>query len=183
MLISRRTFVFAAAATALSRPAFALGLPAGLDLESSFARLTAIREGRGSGTLHVLFAPWCHISPSIYADSRTILDRLTIRWIPFSGGQPEGREPTEILLRNGDPALLSAVFSVPGSRHVPMATPLCDEQDSAVARLVSPLVIRDTGHVLSTPTLAYRMQDRRVRVIPGGITRAQFEDIARLVGP
>jgi len=178
--ITRRGLMAAGAAMAVPGGARALGLPAGPDLERAMSSLVGIAEGHGPGTLHVLFAPWCHVSPELYRVSRGILGSLTIRWIPFSGGQPEGREATEILLRNMEPSLVPAAFSPLRPSGVRLATPLCDAQDSAVARSIEPLVIRDTGRALATPTMAYRFRDGRVRVVPGGVTGEQLRLIAGL---
>jgi|HigsolmetaAR201D_1030396.scaffolds.fasta_scaffold06864_3 hypothetical protein len=183
MGITRRSFVAGLAAglsIAGASPVAAVGLPAGPDLEAAFASMTALTEGRGRGVVHILYAPWCHASPSIYRESRKALSWVTLRWIPFSGGQPEGRESVEVLLRNMDPALIPSTFTTIRPLGDPMPTPLCDRQDAEVERLVAPLVIRDTGRVLRTPTLAYRFRDGRVRVIPGGIGLEEFRKIAEL---
>jgi len=79
-----------------------------------------------------------------------------------------------------DPALIPSTFTTIRPLGDPMPTPLCDRQDAEVERLVAPLVIRDTGRVLRTPTLAYRFRDGRVRVIPGGIGLEEFRKIAEL---
>jgi len=179
--ITRRGLIAAAAASlAVTGEARALGLPAGPDLERAMTSLAGIGEGHGPGTLHVLFAPWCHVSPDLYRASRGVLGHLTIRWIPFSGGQPEGKEATEILLRNMEPSLVPAAFSPLRPSAVRLPTPLCDAQDATVARSIEPLVIRDTGRALATPTMVYRFRDGRVRVVPGGVTAEQLRIIAGL---
>jgi len=179
--ITRRTLIAASAAFAAAPGrANALGLPAGPDVLGAFSSLQGISEGRGRATLHVLFAPWCHVSPTLYRESRGILDRLTLRWIPMSGGQPEGKESAEVLLRNMDPALVPSAFVPLRPLGVAMRTPLCDQQDAMVSRLLEPLLIRDTGRPLTSPTLAYRYLDDRVRVIPAGLSRDQLRQVAEL---
>jgi len=179
--LTRRTLIAAATAlAAIPGRALALGLPAGPDVVDAFASMPAIREGRGPGTLHILFASWCPVSPMLYRETRGILDRLTLRWIPMSGGQPEGKESAEILLRNMDPALVPSAFLPLQPLGASMATPLCDRQDAMVASLLEPLLIRDTSRPLATPTLAYRLTDGRARVIPAGVSLDQLRQIAAL---
>lgn len=178
--ITRRTFFAATALVAVPSRALAVGLPAGPDVVQAFASVPGIKEGRGRGTLHILFAPWCPVSPILHRESRGILDRLTLRWIPMSGGQPEGKEPAEVLLRNMEPALIPSSFVPVRPLGKAMETPLCDAQDALVSRVIVPVLIRDISRSLATPTLAYMFRDGRARVIPAGVSLAQLHQIADL---
>ena len=182
--MDRRTFIASLAAATLLPAGQAMaepGIPASPDLIDAFMAVPGITEGRG-GTLHVLFAPWCHISPRIYRDSRGLLDRMSIRWIPFSGGQPEGSEAVERLLRSPRASSLSSVFTNLQPLAVKPSTPLSDAQDMAVFSRIEPKVIRDGGAGIVTPTLAYKFGSDRARLVLGGVGVSGLEEIARIVG-
>lgn len=181
--MDRRSFLaIIAAAAAVPSAALAAepGLPASLQLLDAFRSVSGIEEGSGKGTLHILFAPWCHVSPQLYRDSRPYLSRLRLRWIPFSGGQPEGSEGTERLLRAGTASAVPQAFVPMQPLAVRPATPLADAQDAAVAGRIQPQVLRDSGKGLVTPTLAYGFGDGRVRLVRGGIAGSDFEVISAI---
>jgi hypothetical protein len=179
--MKRRTFIAGGAAllAAPSVNAAPVGLPAAPDLLAMAASMRGTVEGDGSGMVHILFTPWCHVSPQIWKASRAILGTTRIHWIPFSGGQPEGREAVDRFFRDPSPHAVQQVFV----RLQPMAhiapTPLSDAQDEAIGRITS-LIIRDTGRGMVTPTIIYSIGADRVRVVPGGIDERQFLEIARV---
>jgi hypothetical protein len=180
--MKRRTLIFGGATALLSSPVIAapVGLPASPDLLSAVASMRGVYEGGGAGTVHVLFTPWCPISPRIWKASRAILGISRLHWIPFSGGQPEGREAVDRFFRDPSSHAVQQIFV----RLQPMShvspTPLSDAQDQAMDRVAS-LIIRDTGRGLVTPTIVYQLASERVRVVPGGIDEAQFLEIAAVV--
>jgi hypothetical protein len=178
----RRSFIASAAVALLSGRASAapVGLPVAPDLLGAVRSLQGATEGSGGATIHIMFTPWCHISPEIWNNTRS-LRGVSIRWLPFSGGQPEGREAVDRFLQNPSASAVPRIFS----RLHPLAmfppTPLSDMQDDRIARL-APLVIRDTGRNLVTPTIVYTLGPERVRVVLGGISAADFLEIARYAG-
>lgn len=178
--MDRRAFISAlGAAAAFPFPAAAsVGLPASPDLVAAFRSVPGITEGKGPGTLHVLFAPWCRVSPSLYRDTRSFLDALAFHWIPFSGGQPEGSEATERLLSNPFPSSLASAFTPLRPLAARPSTPKADAQDAAVYSRIAPLVARDSGGGLVTPTLAYLTRGGRARLIRGGIGLRELDAIA-----
>lgn len=177
----RRTFIaggaaFLAASAAKASP---VGLPAAPDLLAMAASMRGTTEGSGRGTVHILFTPWCHVSPQIWKASRAILGMARIHWIPFSGGQPEGREAVDRFFRDPSPRAVQQIFvRLQPLAHLP-PTPLSDSQDQAIDGIAR-LLIRDTGREIVTPTIIYSAGQDRVRVIPGGITEQQFLEIARV---
>lgn len=178
--MDRRAFISGAAA-ATAFPAHAVveaGIPASPDLVTAFRSVPGITEGSGPGTLHILFAPWCHVSPALYSRSRGHLRQLTFRWIPFSGGQPEGSEATERLLSSPFPSSLASVFTPLKPLGVKPTTPKADAQDAAVYSRIEPLVVRDAGGGLVTPTLAYLTRGGRARLIRGGVGPDDLDYIA-----
>lgn len=180
--MDRRTFIASLAAAAVY-PAAARaepGVPASPGLIDAFRSVAGISEGNGRGTLHILFAPWCHVSPQMYRDSREFLGELTFRWIPFSGGQPEGSEATERLLKSPRASSISTAFTPLQRLAAKPSTPLADAQDMAVRSRIEPQVIRDAGSGIVTPTLAYSFGSDRVRLILGGIGKEQMAEIARI---
>lgn len=179
MITRRATMAGLLASPFTGRRASALGLSGGPDAYVAMAGVSALTEGNGGGVVNILFTPWCSAIPELFAASRKVLQTLTLRWIPYSGGLPEGREATEILLRNPDPLLIPASFVVIGraaGREQP--TPLCDHQDHLVSRMIEPLIVRDTGGAMKVPTLVYRMNDERVRIIPGALREEEFDMLA-----
>jgi len=179
--MDRRSFLAILAAAAVPSPAFAEpGVAASPQLLSAFRSVRGIEEGRGPATLHILFAPWCHVSPQMYRDSRPYLSALRLRWIPFSGGQPEGKDGTERLLRDGTPSGVPQSFVPIQPLAVRPPTPLADAQDAAVAGLIEPQVLRDSGMGLVTPTLAYGFGEGRVRLVRGGLHPADFGLISKI---
>jgi len=182
--MDRRSFIAgAAAAAAFPLSAYASpGIPASPDLVGAFRAVPGVSEGNGPGTLHVLFAPWCHVSPTLYRQSRPFLRKLTIRWIPFSGGQPEGSEAVERLLSNPFPSSVASAFTPLQPLGVRPATPKADAQDASVHSRIEPRLVRDTGRGLVTPTLAYLTKGGMARVIPGGIGPEELEAIAAVAG-
>lgn len=178
----RRTFVAgAAAALAAGRASAApVGLPAAPDLLGAVRSLQGATEGGGRATIHVMFTPWCHVSPEIWKNTRG-LRGVAIRWLPFSGGQPEGREAVDRFLQNPSASAVPRIFTRLQPIAIVPPTPLSDRQDAAIDRL-APIVIRDTGMNLVTPTIVYTLGPDRVRVVPGGISAADFLEIARNAG-
>jgi hypothetical protein len=178
----RRSFIAGAAASVMAGRASAapVGLPAAPDLLGAVRSLQGATEGSGRATIHVMFTPWCHVSPEIWKNTRS-LPGVAIRWLPFSGGQPEGREAVDRFLQNPSASAVPRIFT----RLQPVAmippTPLSDMQDDRIERL-APIVIRDTGRNLVTPTIVYTLGPVRVRVVPGGISAADFMEIARFAG-
>ena len=180
----RRTFLATAAAMAVAPGAFAypVGLPGAPDVLQQASRMTGVTEGTGPGTIFILFTPWCHVFPDVYAATRGVLTKATLRWIPYSGGQPEGRKAVETVLGNPTPEALSHIYT-PISHGVPQTpTPLSDRQDAAMVRVAS-LIIRDTGHSLATPTFVYSLGSERIRIVPGGLDAGQLMEIAAAAGP
>lgn len=181
--MKRRTFIAGSAAmlAAGSANAYPVGLPAAPDLLAMAASMRGVYEGSGNGTVHVLFTPWCSISPQLWRASRAIVGVARIHWIPFAGGQPEGAEAVNRFFQDPSPHAVQQIFV----RLQPIAhrepTPLSDSQDADIAR-IEPLIIRDTHRVLVTPTIIYSIGQDRVRVVPGGISEAQFLEIARVAG-
>lgn len=182
--MDRREFLAVlAAAAAAPASAFAAalpGIPASPQLLDAFRSVRGIEEGSGAGTLHILFAPWCHVSPMMYRYSRAYLSQIRLRWIPFSGGQPEGSEGTERLLASGTASAVQQSFVPLQPLAVQPATPLADAQDAAVAARIEPLVLRDSGRGIVTPTLAYGIGDGRARLVRGGLHQEDFATIGRV---
>jgi hypothetical protein len=181
--MKRRAFIAGSAAMLATGFAMAnpVGIPAGPDLLAMAASMRGVIEGSGGGTVHVLFTPWCPISPQLWRSSRAIPGVARIHWIPFAGGQPEGAEAVNRFLMDPSPHAVQQIFV----RLQPIAhrepTPLSDAQDAAMAR-IEPLLIRDTNRNVVTPTIIYSIGADRVRVVPGGISEAQFLEIARVAG-
>ncbi len=173
--MDRRSFLGLLAATPIyfiSETASASpGISAAPDLFAAFTSLRGVYEGAGRGTMHVLFAPWCSVTPELYRDTRSVLGRMRIKWMPFSGGQPEGRYGTEYLLRSGDPADLPRSFTRIRSVMPISNTPMSDAQDAALSTAL-PLYYRDAGGSLSTPTILYKMAGDRIRLVRGAPSRS-----------
>lgn len=179
----RRHFIIGTAALAAglaaAREASAEpGLSAAPDLYSAVTGLRGVSEGAGQGTMHILYAPWCPRSPELYQNTRAFLGRLRVNWIPFSGGQPEGKTGTEFLLRSGQPSDVPRSFSTLRPLQPIAATPLADAQDAALSASVLPLYYRDAGGSLYTPTIFYSMPGDRIRVVKGAPQPQHIEQIA-----
>jgi hypothetical protein len=119
------------------------------------------------------------VTPILYRDSRPFLSRLKLNWIPFSGGQPEGRSGTELLLRSGSASDIPRYFTRLQRTPSLDLAPLADAQDAALHALM-PLYYRDAGGGLSTPTLFYRLAGDRIRLVKGAPSPAHLEQIARI---
>lgn len=155
------------------------GISAAPDLYSSISRLRGVAEGAGRGVMHILYTPWCSMSPELYKDMRPFLGRIRINWIPFSGGQPEGQVATELLLRSGSPADIPKYFTELRTLAPIDNTPLSDAQDVALSEML-PLYYRDVGGSLKTPTVFYRMTDDRIRVVKGAPQQHHIEQIVQV---
>jgi hypothetical protein len=171
--------VAAAVTQALPRTASAdVGSSASPQLLRAIEALPGVTEGSGAA-LHVMFAPWCHVSPDMYNASRAYLSRLRLHWIPYSGGMPEGKEGTEFLLRAGTADRLPESF-VKLKEYKPAGyTPISDAQDAAVKAML-PVYFRDVGHGLASPTLFFSLPGDRVRVFRGEPSAEQLAFIARV---
>jgi hypothetical protein len=156
----------------------AIGLPAGPEAFSLLDGASGLVEGSGPGIAQILFTPWCSAVPGMFAASRSILGLLRLRWIPYSGGQPEGKETTEILLRNGSTSLIPGAFVSMHHADTRQATPLCDRQDAYMSRVIEPIIVRDTGGTVKIPTIVYRTGDGRVRLVGGSVSSDDFKAIA-----
>jgi hypothetical protein len=183
-MLKRRSLVFGAPVAIFATQVMArdVGRSVGPALLGALAALQSVREGNGRGTINILFAPWCHVSPTLWGVTRGFLNEVSLNWIPFSGGQPEGKLGTEQLLQAGTPSALSSSFLSPGS--VPSfssPTPLSDAQDARM-RSVERVIVSETGQPLTTPTLVYRRFDDRHRAILGGINAHDLRDIISVVG-
>lgn len=180
--MDRRLFLAGLAAASLPLPARASadpGTPAAPDLFAAFDGLRGFTEGVGRGTMQVIYAPWCSVTPRLFADTRAFLGRIRIKWVPFSGGQPEGKLSTDNLLRSNSVSEVrnSFVHVRPLSAIPP--TPLADAQDAALDRALS-FYYRDVGGSFMTPTVIYRTVDGRVRVVKGAPAPRHIELIARV---
>jgi hypothetical protein len=153
------------------------GISAAPDLFAAITGLRGISEGSGRGTLHILYAPWCTMTPTLYEHTRAYLSRLRLNWIPFSGGQPEGRAGTELLLRSGSAADIPRFFTHVNRTPAIGLAPLADAQDAALGAIM-PLYYRDAGGGLSTPTLFYRLAGDRIRIVKGAPQPFHLEQIA-----
>ena len=153
------------------------GVSAAPDLFAAFTGLRGVTEGAGRGTMHILFAPWCPVTPELYRDTRAYVGRMRINWMPFSGGQPEGRYGTEYLLRSGDPSDIQSSFTRIRDVRPISNTPLSDAQDVALDAII-PLYYRDVGGSIRTPTVFYRMAGDRIRVVKGAPQPKHIEQIA-----
>lgn len=153
------------------------GISAAPDLFAAVSGLRGVSEGAGRGMMHILYAPWCSVSPQLYRDTRPFAGRLRINWIPFSGGQPEGKVGTEFLLRSGSPSDIPNSFTAIRPLRPIASTPIADAQDSALDAIM-PLYYRDAGGSLSTPTIFYRMAGDRIRVVKGAPQPHHIEQIA-----
>lgn len=176
----RRTVIAGLAAAVVAPYAFAgpVGLPGAPDVIQMAASMRGAVEGSGGGIVYVLFTPWCHVSPEIWKATRKSLGTARIKWIPFSGGQPEGREPVERFLQSPSPSAVPRIFTKLQSIAIVPPTPLSDSQDMAISGLAG-LIARDTGRGLVTPTIIYALPGDRIRIVPGGISADQFLEIAR----
>lgn len=162
-------------APALAEP----GISASPELFSAFTGLRGVTEGAGRGTMHILFAPWCPVSPELYRDTRPYLGKMRINWMPFSGGQPEGRYGTEYLLRSGHPSDIPNAFTRIHEVKPIQNTPLSDGQDAALAAMMH-LYYRDAGGSLRTPTVFYRLAGDRIRVVKGAPQPHHIAQIAQV---
>ncbi|MCS4089803.1 hypothetical protein [Rhizobium sp. BK176] len=183
--MQRRHFLFGTAALAAglatAREATAEpGISAAPDLYAAVTGLRGVSEGSGRGTMHILYAPWCPRSPELYRDTRAFLGRLRVNWIPFAGGQPEGRTGTEFLLRSGQPSDIPNSFTTLRPLMPIASTPLSDAQDAALQATVLPRYYRDAGGSLYTPTIFYSMAGDRIRVVKGAPQPQHIEQIALL---
>jgi hypothetical protein len=183
--MQRRHFILGSATLAVGlaavREAWAEpGISASPDLYAAVSALRGVSEGSGQGTMHVLYTPWCPLSPDLYRDTRAFLGRLRVNWIPFAGGQPEGRTGTEFLLRSGQPSDIPNSFTTLRPLQPIAATPLSDAQDAALQSNVLPRYYRDAGGSLRTPTIFYSMAGDRIRVVKGAPQPQHIEQIAIL---
>jgi len=182
-MISRRTATFGILALPfVCTPAAAIGLPASPEAYSVLDGANGLVEGGGAIQLNILFTPWCSAVPGLFLASRSLVDRLRLRWIPYSGGMPEGREATEILLRNGDTSLIPSAFVAMHQADTRQPTPLSDLQDAYISTKVQPVIVRDTGGTLKIPTLVYRLPGDRVRLLGGSVSREMLASIADVAG-
>lgn len=177
--MDRRRFLFAAVGILFGgrANAFQVGLSASPLLMDKVLPLSCVREGSGNRTLYIAFTPWCHLSPYVYEVTRPYIDRIQIAWIPFSGGQPEGRQGTEFLLRSGAPSDVPACFEPPGTPARYEATPLADHQD-ALFDQVQKEYVRNFARYPGSPTLFYTIGNRTMAV-PGAPISADMAELAR----
>lgn len=184
-MLKRRSLIFGAPAAIFATQALGqtrdVGRSVGPELLAAVNSLPGVMEGNGRGTLTILFAPWCHVSPTLYGVTRGFLSEISLRWVPFSGGQPEGRIGTERILAGGSAGLLARNFIPAGSQsQVSTPTPLSDAQDQRMTQ-VERVIVRETGRSLVTPTLVYKRFDDRYRVILGGVDAVDLRNIADVI--
>jgi len=178
----RRTLLLAA----LAAPAASLvparasarppGTSAGPELLSAVSAMRGVMEGTG-GNVHILYAPWCSVTPRLHADTRGFLGRMRLNWIPFAGGQPEGRTATELLLRSGRPEDVPRYFTSIRALAPLAEAPLADAQERSLSSLLT-YYYRDVGGSLATPTVVFGMRDGTVRVMKGAPGPAHLADVA-----
>jgi hypothetical protein len=158
-----------------------VGRSVGPALLSAVNSLPGVIEGHGRGTLTILFAPWCHVSPTLYGTTRGFLNEISLRWVPFSGGQLEGRLGTERILASGTAGSLARNFIPAGTQpDVSQPTPLSDAQDHRMEQ-VERIAVSETGQPLSTPTLLFVRFDGRYRAILGGVDAFDLRKIADVI--
>lgn len=182
-MISRRTFFVGCAACFVASDAFArdVGLSVSPGLQQAALQLSGLDEGQGKGTLFILYAPWCHAVPDFYKETRPFLDRMKLRWLPFSGGQIEGKIATEKLLSTRDPAQIPLNFPIIGNEiSTGVPTPLSDEQDEKI-KVFEKALIMETSHQIYIPTMLYKRADDRYRIIRGSINADDLAYIAQVL--
>lgn len=185
-MLKRRSLILGAPAAIFATEVYGqsrdVGRSVGPALMSAVNSLPCVSEGHGRGTLTILFAPWCHVSPTLYGVTRGFLTEIGLRWVPFSGGHPEGRIGTERILASGSASALGRNFIPAGSQPtISQPTPLSDAQDQRMQQ-VERVVVSETGQPMSTPTLVYMRFDGRYRAILGGVDANDLRSIADVIG-
>lgn len=184
-MLNRRSLIFAAPAAIFATQVQAqnrdVGRSVGPAIYQAVISLPGINEGHGRGTLTILFTPWCHVSPTLYGVTRGFLNEISLRWVPFSGGQPEGRIGTERILSGGNASSLARNFIPAGTEpNISQSTPLSDAQDERM-RQVERTIVSETGQPVTTPTLIYERFDGRFRAVLGGVNAHDLRAIANVI--
>ncbi len=183
-MLNRRSFLGICAVSLFSKEADArdVGLSVSPNIQKASEDLSYVEEGTGQGVLHILYTPWCHAVPEFYATTRPFVSQMKLRWIPFSGGQIEGKNATENLLETGDPTQIPLNFPVIGTSETRVKpTPLSDAQDAKMEKF-NKVLIMETSHQIYIPTMLYRRVDDRFRIIRGSINGDDLNFISKVAG-
>ena len=157
-----------------------IGWSASPDLYAAFQGMPYIKDGTSSKLIYVLTTPWCPKSPELFRDSRGVVEsgQVSLAWIPFSGGQPEGSNAVQAFLEKSDKSSeIQSMFIGIKTGTAKGITPLADEMDHLVVTKLERMIIRDTGMGIKTPTLVYAIGNS-VRIIPGAINKEDIEKVA-----
>lgn len=179
--LSRRVFLAGGFSALIVRPARArIGLSAAPDLYKAFQSVPHIKDGTSDKMAYVLTTPWCPRTPEFFDESRPVVEsgRMSLAWIPFSGGQPEGSNAIEEFF--AAPENISSLFRPIKTGTAKGLTPTADRIDYLVATKLESLIIRDTGMGIKTPTIVYAIGDS-TRIIPGSIDLPDIEKVAAAI--
>lgn len=184
-MLSRRSFISAAAASLVSLPAVAktLGVRALPMLEDALNNLDPIVEGSGP-PVHVIVAPGCSKAGDLWEATRPVVDRLQFRWLPFGFGIDEDVGAVAAAYETGDAS---------GIQHLLLGDPVelspsnaslarAQRQDLLFESEIGKLLWESTQMAPATPTLGFAVPGGGFRVVRGAIPAERFTEVIQLTG-
>lgn len=174
-MLSRRSFLLGAAGLLAPTPAHALGSFASPGLLDAVMAMHAVEEGAGP-VVSILVARGCDKSGHAWMSTRSLVDRLRLRWLPVYEGIVSNRAYVASALESGLPGLEAVIIG--DDEHVAVsaaALSMADAQDRIYQDVVARKLWESTGRIPAMPSYVYRDARGKTKVIDGALRPERYE--------
>lgn len=145
----------------------------GINAESAISAVESlpfvVEEGSGDTILYVTLDPNCPHCSNYYRASRSVLDDVTIRWVPVGFLGRDSLRQAALLAESDDPVAAIAEMEARGLQGQPSAEALETIQENS-------LTMREAG-ITMTPVTVYRSADGTPRVVRGSLPAEQIRSL------
>lgn len=156
-------------AAARRLPARDGGIEAASALAAAQGLPFVIEEGRGEKILYVTMDPNCPHCSNYYRETRSLLDEVTIRWIPLGFLGPESMRQAALLVEHSEP--LSALEQMQSGV---LAGKPSEQASEIIYR--NTMAMRDAGLTM-TPVTIYEAPGGTPKVVRGALSAEQIRQL------
>lgn len=173
-MLSRRSLLIGAASLLVATRANALGSFASPGLWEAAMSMHAVEEGTGP-VINILVARGCDKSGHAWMSTRSLVDRLRLRWIPVYEGIASNRPYVAAALDGGLQALEAVIIG--DAEHVAVSDAslgAADEQDRLYQDVVARKLWESTGRIPAMPSYVYLDARGKAKVIDGALRPERY---------
>jgi len=128
-----------------------------------------IQEGSGDPVVYVTLDPQCPHCARYYDASRSVLEEVTIRWIPVAILGPESLRQAALLVEADDPVQALESMKAGGLDGEP------GPESEAIVRENTQQLTQ--AGIRATPTTVYKSRDGDARVLRGALDAARLREL------